>query len=91
MEKYTTTIGQVIALRESASGGWAIIVSAAPGQTERRFFAHRKEFLDGAPEVGWIVAFTVAEPYQPGQMPRARRIQTVAVPEPKPKHARSSN
>jgi hypothetical protein len=91
MEKDTTTIGQVIALRESASGGWAVVVSTAPGQTERRFFAHSREFLDGQPTIGTIVAFTVAEPYNPGQMPRARRIQTVAVPEHKPNHARSQN
>ncbi len=86
MEK-DSVIGQVVALRPSGSGGWGIVVSTAPGQEDRRFFAHAKEFLDGElPEIGTVVSFSVAEPFQPGQMPRARQISTVAVPENKPKH-----
>jgi hypothetical protein len=85
MEKDNSTIGQVVCLRPSSTGGWAIIVSTAPNQSERRFFGHSREFLDGPPEVGTVVAFTVAEPFQAGQMPRARHISTVAIPENKPK------
>jgi hypothetical protein len=77
-------VGQVVALRPSNSGGWGIVVSTSAGDG-RRFFAHNSEFLDGPPEVGWVVAFTVAEPCKPGQLPRARGIRTVAVPERKPK------